>query len=135
MKSFVFSTNKTIFQLGDQLSKYVSAMGVQTLYDMNKRVLIIFEPLSLNGALTVPAHSSKRMVQSMWIFHSMALNDGPTSGKLYISGECECVCLCYFVMTICVTIDMGGGGGGGALPYKPIRDVPFFRVSFFSINF
>ena len=23
---------------------------------------------------------------------------------------------------------------GGALPYKPIRDVPFFRVSFFSIN-
>ena len=24
--------------------------------------------------------------------------------------------------------------GGGALPYKPIRDVPFFRVSFFSIN-
>ena len=28
----------------------------------------------------------------------------------------------------------GGGGGGGALPYKPIRDVPFFRVSFFSIN-
>ena len=28
----------------------------------------------------------------------------------------------------------GGGGGRGALPYKPIRDVPFFRVSFFSIN-
>ena len=27
-----------------------------------------------------------------------------------------------------------GGGGRGALPYKPIRDVPFFRVSFFSIN-
>ena len=26
------------------------------------------------------------------------------------------------------------GGGGGALLYKPIRDVPFFRVSFFSIN-
>ena len=25
-------------------------------------------------------------------------------------------------------------GGGGALPYKPIRDMPFFRVSFFSIN-
>ena len=24
--------------------------------------------------------------------------------------------------------------GGGALPYKPIRDVPFFRVSFFSVN-
>ena len=24
--------------------------------------------------------------------------------------------------------------GGGALPYKPIPDVPFFRVSFFSIN-
>ena len=23
---------------------------------------------------------------------------------------------------------------GGALPYKPIRDVPFFRVSFSSIN-
>ena len=23
---------------------------------------------------------------------------------------------------------------GGALPYKPIRDVPFFRVSFFTIN-
>ena len=23
---------------------------------------------------------------------------------------------------------------GGALLYKPIRDVPFFRVSFFSIN-
>ena len=22
----------------------------------------------------------------------------------------------------------------GALPYKPIRDVPFFRVSFFSIS-
>ena len=22
----------------------------------------------------------------------------------------------------------------GALPYKPIRDVPFFRVSFFNIN-
>ena len=28
----------------------------------------------------------------------------------------------------------GGGGKGGALPYKPIRDVPFFGVSFFSIN-
>ena len=26
------------------------------------------------------------------------------------------------------------GGGGGALPYKPIRDVPFFMVSSFSIN-
>ena len=25
-------------------------------------------------------------------------------------------------------------GPGGALPYKPTRDVPFFRVSFFSIN-
>ena len=25
-------------------------------------------------------------------------------------------------------------GGGGALPYKPIWDMPFFRVSFFSIN-
>ena len=25
-------------------------------------------------------------------------------------------------------------GRGGALPYKPIRDVPFFRISFFSIN-
>ena len=24
--------------------------------------------------------------------------------------------------------------GGGALPYKSKRDVPFFRVSFFSIN-
>ena len=24
--------------------------------------------------------------------------------------------------------------GRGALPYKPVRDVPFFRVSFFSIN-
>ena len=24
--------------------------------------------------------------------------------------------------------------GGGALPYKPIRDVPFFGVSFFSVN-
>ena len=24
--------------------------------------------------------------------------------------------------------------GGGGLPYKPIRDLPFFRVSFFSIN-
>ena len=24
--------------------------------------------------------------------------------------------------------------GGGALPYKPIRDVPFFRVSFFSVK-
>ena len=23
---------------------------------------------------------------------------------------------------------------GGALPYKPIRDVTFFRISFFSIN-
>ena len=23
---------------------------------------------------------------------------------------------------------------GGALPYKPTRDVPFFRVSFFSVN-
>ena len=27
-----------------------------------------------------------------------------------------------------------GGGWGGALPYKPIRDMPFFRVSFFSLN-
>ena len=27
-----------------------------------------------------------------------------------------------------------GGGGGGELPYKPIWDMPFFRVSFFSIN-
>ena len=27
----------------------------------------------------------------------------------------------------------GGGGGGGTLPYKPIRDVPFFRVSFFNL--
>ena len=25
-------------------------------------------------------------------------------------------------------------GGVGALPYRPIRDVPFYRVSFFSIN-
>ena len=25
-------------------------------------------------------------------------------------------------------------GGGGALQYKPIWDVPFLRVSFFSIN-
>ena len=25
-------------------------------------------------------------------------------------------------------------GGGGALPYKPIWDMPFFRVSCFSIN-
>ena len=24
-------------------------------------------------------------------------------------------------------------GGGGALPYKPIRDAPFFGVSFFSV--
>ena len=28
----------------------------------------------------------------------------------------------------------GGGGGGGGLLYKPIRDVPFLRVSFFSLN-
>ena len=28
----------------------------------------------------------------------------------------------------------GGGGGGETLPYKPIWDVPFFRVSFFNIN-
>ena len=35
----------------------------------------------------------------------------------------------------CITQNHGGGGGGGgALRYKPIRDVPFFRVSFFSIN-
>ena len=27
-----------------------------------------------------------------------------------------------------------GGRGRGALPYKPIRDLPFFRVSFFSLN-
>ena len=45
-----------------------------------------------------------------------------------------------------ITILLGGGGrerrkvlevgwsAGGALPYKPIRDVPFFRVSFFSIH-
>ena len=26
-------------------------------------------------------------------------------------------------------------GGGGALPYKPIRDVPFFRVSVFQHKF
>ena len=28
----------------------------------------------------------------------------------------------------------GCPGEGGALPYKPMQDVPFFRVSFFSIN-
>ena len=27
-----------------------------------------------------------------------------------------------------------GGGGGGGLPYKPMQDVLFFRVSFFNIN-
>ena len=45
----------------------------------------------------------------------------------------------------CVRSKCYGGGGAekgawsgvvsrGALPYKPIRDVPFFRVSFFNIN-
>ena len=28
----------------------------------------------------------------------------------------------------------GGGDGGGGHPYEVIRDVPFFRVSFFSLN-
>ena len=28
----------------------------------------------------------------------------------------------------------GGGGGKGGKPYKPTRDVPFFRVSIFSLN-
>ena len=26
------------------------------------------------------------------------------------------------------------GGGQGALPYKPIRGLPFLRVSFYNIN-
>ena len=30
--------------------------------------------------------------------------------------------------------DLNPGGGGGGLPYKVIRDVPFFKVSFFSLN-
>ena len=34
----------------------------------------------------------------------------------------------------CFSFRLNGWPGGGALPYKPIRDVPFFRVSFFSIN-
>ena len=34
--------------------------------------------------------------------------------------------LCFKVLTFTLW--------GGALPHKPIRDVPFFRVSFFSLN-
>ena len=37
----------------------------------------------------------------------------------------------FFVWTIKTT---PGGGGTGALPYKPIRDMPFSKVSVFSIN-
>ena len=41
-----------------------------------------------------------------------------------------------FIVQLCLWMSVLGilPGGGGALPYKPIRDVPFFRVSFFSIN-
>ena len=31
-------------------------------------------------------------------------------------------------------IQCRGGGGGGALPYKHIRDVPFFTISIFNLN-
>ena len=41
------------------------------------------------------------------------------NSKNNTQGVCVCVCVC---------------GGGGALPYKPIWDILFFRVSFFSIN-
>ena len=36
----------------------------------------------------------------------------------------------HMFLTLCSQLK----SGGGALPYKRIRDVPFFRVSFFSIN-
>ena len=50
MKNFVDSTNKTVFQLGDWLLKYISFGGHQcqtiqrmkALYDMYKCLLIIF---------------------------------------------------------------------------------------------
>ena len=50
MKSFVVSTNKTVFQWGDWLLKYISFGGHQTqiiermkaLYDMYECLLIIF---------------------------------------------------------------------------------------------
>ena len=29
---------------------------------------------------------------------------------------------------------VGGGDGGGGHPYEVIQDMPFFRVSFFSLN-
>ena len=32
------------------------------------------------------------------------------------------------------TLNICASSFRGALPYKPTRDVPFFRVSFFSIN-
>ena len=53
------------------------------------------------------------------------ISDSYHHWKYWINREGVCVCV-------------GGGGEGyspgGALPYKPILDVPFFRVSFFSIN-
>ena len=55
MKSFVVSTNKTVFQLGDSLLKYISFGGhhsqtierIKALYDMHKCILIFFREKGL----------------------------------------------------------------------------------------
>ena len=40
----------------------------------------------------------------------------------------------FFLSLFTIYILLCGIFTRGALPYKPIRDVPFFRVSFFTIN-
>ena len=59
---------------------------------------------------------------------SICLNNSHFRVQSYLHSQF----LHFFVWTIKTT---PGGGARGALPYKPIRDMPFFRVSVFSINF
>ena len=47
--------------------------------------------------------------------------------------ECSPTCIRSSYIFFCLD-NKDNTGGGGALPDNPIRDVPFFRVSFFSIN-
>ena len=49
---------------------------------------------------------------------------------------CASICLNYshFICLDSKNNTGVGGGEGETLPYKPVRDVLFFRVSFFSIN-
>ena len=127
---FLSSLDGSYIFLEASLGKFgdIAQIKSRTLAPTFSRTLTFYTYMygkSINYLKVFMTNSSGK--EEIWRTHG-------NQGKKWIKGEITHYNFSPYQVSFLSVHHLFPGGGGRALPYKPIRDVPFFRVSFFSLE-